>query len=582
MYQSPQPQYPIDRIIVNQFNINGMLPNIHPRNVPQHILVHVPTIIRGLITVIINRHQQNPLRTYLLNQMGQQDFTNNAFANLVEYATKLLEIKIARNQQVTIEAICEMACEHLAAFNVANDPVLDSILDYNTKMGVQQALAAYQSAFNEIEQYVRAMTNPTMVGGYGGGMGYGSPVNPIAQSISSGMSSASSRYASSTPSGFPTSGLFSNNAPASVIPNKFQEYNNRNNTQANPVFNNPIAVKSTPVQSTDNLHISNINNWNSSKELKEHSIDCAIPLPLGNIMDRNRHFRTPQYQQKSIVLPEPKEIIAVDKNEEFLFFISDDSVTSDNTYNTQIMNSDIAMRQSNDLVVMPGMMHAYIVSKEDLEPLKTYIMQIELELKDRTLQSLTDVDIFISRNYKDSIVRSIVNKRLTDAVNNFLKMKLGLIVRIDSFKDDILDLPEYLKNNFGKIFSDKLNDPESLSYIYNNSIYLLIDEVSDELKDKHLFQNKDLSILFFSDSYYLTGVNKLSNEFQFDIKDDNSVSVKIDTPELHNLLEQYFDFVDKDDSLSKDSKHYIRFIDGEMFEVSKSSITDIKLISIWK
>lgn len=192
--------------------------------------------------------------------------------------------------------------------------------------------------------------------------------------------------------------------------------------------------------------------------------------------------------------------------------------------------------------------------------LSAYLDEIKLD------RAKTDNEKVRALNYL-----SAINTRLTDFVNEFLTMGLGIKETMDSFVSDISSLESFLQTNFGPTHSGAFRDFEFNTIQNILKLPFKLDSINKQLKDENL---TNIVVNYIAKSYTLTFVNVFLSELGLkDIKYNKPYALsRIETPMLYNVASSIY----KDnDNLTKDPlnmEHLFITADDKRIVISMSYI----------
>lgn len=163
----PQAQLPFSTTVLqhNRPNFRTTNPPYTPQLAVQTELVQYAALLAGETAMELqNKATQNGLRTYLFNRYAANNYTNEAFAWLVNEAAKYANYLVYTAQAVqTWEEACskaaEATCTFVAAFHYFQDPGLAQVLQFPPDMN--QMLASTFETYQKLQnQYARSGPPP--------------------------------------------------------------------------------------------------------------------------------------------------------------------------------------------------------------------------------------------------------------------------------------------------------------------------------------------------------------------------------------------------------------------------------------
>lgn len=156
MYNLP---HPIDQVTGPWFNgLPHQIP-FHPPNLPigGPMAQFVEPTMGMLLAELQANAQANPLRTFLFNQLSQNNYQNEEFANalmtVLEYAELLASGGMSNIEMAVNTAVKEVAAM-LTAINVARYPALAStVTDPRAQRNVEELIAKFNQIGNQIDAF---------------------------------------------------------------------------------------------------------------------------------------------------------------------------------------------------------------------------------------------------------------------------------------------------------------------------------------------------------------------------------------------------------------------------------------------
>lgn len=192
MMQASQLPYPTYNLVMAPIQVQRGQPHSLPavQYLPQALQQYFPLIVTDCIDAIQSKAQTNPLRTFLFNQMCQNNFNNLEFTAFVEGVIRLVEMRMAQRAFPDVQqAIFNCAvfyAELNTAANVAKYSELLQGLDRDTVQGVQVVLQNLNQVTQEMQRFFSGMQQ-NQPQPYGGApqqqfnpQGYGQPQQQFA------------------------------------------------------------------------------------------------------------------------------------------------------------------------------------------------------------------------------------------------------------------------------------------------------------------------------------------------------------------------------------------------------------------
>lgn len=164
----------------------------------------------------------------------------------------------------------------------------------------------------------------------------------------------------------------------------------------------------------------------------------------------------------------------------------------------------------------------------------TTFAQLVIKLKSMATSLGTKTD---DKRYTDNVVTFLTqfDNLLTELVNEFLCNKLRLKLSIDSFTDDVSDLPDYLHRKYGPEYS------RALSVFEGELILSVLEKLSDtqEQEMMNLFNvDESLNVAIFPVNYSLTYTFMTKKELGYKIPAGQAVVIDKDTaPSLYMIAQ---------------------------------------------
>lgn len=179
MYQ--QPQFDMNRVNTANFSnfpvnnppfVPDVTSGIHPK-----LVEYLPFASGVVMSIMQNTAGDNPLRTYLANQVSRSNWRNPDYARMVamvcDLADLILSLNRANDPDEAIPAAAERVVEFLAADNVRHDRALGQQVSDDLVGPINAALAEFDDALGGIAQRQRqrqqAGSYQRQSGGGGGG-----------------------------------------------------------------------------------------------------------------------------------------------------------------------------------------------------------------------------------------------------------------------------------------------------------------------------------------------------------------------------------------------------------------------------
>ena len=579
------------------------------------------------------------------NNYNNQNFFNLCEFTMKVLEIKVLKNEIV-NLQEGINAVCELCTEQLAAFNMVNDPALQQYVDQNTIAACQQILMNYQTLMAEIQHFAQQAQmqpgfgmqrpmQPQFQGGFRSPQqnnfmqqNAGPITHPHQRNFNAVQGHSNSRWNSGVNTQNQPSGLISNGnqVPVQTVNPTAAKYDK----YIKP-FTPPAPVQAPQMPKTDLFHSSNIkavttvvNNerkesikWKLSERypvtiaydhnvsrityVEEGDVIKPIITPKEKSMNKGEHFKVPSFQQPGLILPTVEESQATIEQikeslkEPAITVHETSTIVGDISYEDAIFKSDVELRnlrlknKKANAYMYLGVLYTPMVSAVNTELLTGYFNRDAYKLNLKDVNNLIFKEVLEKREnrpyYGDDISLNFLNKRLTDTVNHFLKMRLGVTARIESFKDDIVDLHSYIAEKNGITFIESF--VANFEYMFEGALTLVSKDTAEYLSKEFLDEIKQEpkpDVLFFQNHYTLTNLDLYSNELCFEIPtNDSAVGIMSDaTPFLYEIVDTIFKLA-KDNELEKHYRHYIRTKDGVMFEVARGALNeDFYHIAVWK
>lgn len=166
-----------------------------------------------------------------------------------------------------------------------------------------------------------------------------------------------------------------------------------------------------------------------------------------------------------------------------------------------------------------------------------------------------------------------VNRLLTESVNHFTKFELSLTSgAIDSFMEDIPELPKYISGRFGEVITKSLMDNQEL--IISRCLITANGELK-EILDEDFFGASNTvrpHTLYFIKFYSIIAVDLMANELNAALP-ESSISVSVleqATPLLYKLVDRCIQHSINEDI--KGDTMYLKTRDDVVLEVMRGAI----------
>ena len=172
-YNNPQQMLPFPpNQLVGQFlNVGPQNPPFVPAGLPYppQVQAFLPQLCAFLVMEIQNKARDNALRTFMFNQMSQNNYANQEFQALVVGACDFIMLHMAKRMYPdfgsgmndAIPKVVEMVC----AANARQYPALLQFIPQQLAPGIQHLIAQFATVCNEINMFTNSMQGGGMMGG---------------------------------------------------------------------------------------------------------------------------------------------------------------------------------------------------------------------------------------------------------------------------------------------------------------------------------------------------------------------------------------------------------------------------------
>lgn len=170
-----------------------------------------------------------------------------------------------------------------------------------------------------------------------------------------------------------------------------------------------------------------------------------------------------------------------------------------------------------------------------------------------------------------------INRFLTKRVNDFLKNTLGLKIDIDSFYEDVLDLPDFLRKNYGAIYRTGLRRFETK--LCNDLFDVNSTELLDAAKSIFKSNSEDVQVrTFLPENVAVLTLKASSNEIftESDLKQIQNGPIQITSKHFAKLYAFCKIIFNRSNAAPLTiNRVYMTTFDGLLFELSESVLSDV-------
>lgn len=600
-------------------------------NCPPQFQYIVPVICAMIANECVQRHGQHPGRMFLFNQLSANNWVNNDFAMAVATVIDILSMnlykQIFRTAEEGLNKTVSETLSMLCSLNFQTFPALQSVTAPDIVYETQRNIQAFFNVSNEVNNFKnraagyqqpqqfpqQMMVNPSLGG-------YQSPQQTpqYSQAIGSNQGSNTSIFNNQprnmqvnnpSPVQGGETGKYDYLKPVQAIVDQKSYFTKeplavKNNTNFE-VYSYPIEEVEKPLlwgPTSKQYYPITINPFTHTFQLEEfgeNSKRCASSYkkPLGDEdMDRKRHTITSMQQVQSAFIPDEfgtrEESLEDSINNMFHITATDiEQAKETNTYDeikTHLL-PDWGIDNFLESAIFNGRLiqdqvssnytdcTAYRVYKMIAKPI---ICKADHSVFLKSLSScktFREVAAILSETLTiNSDDRSLINfcyeieKILTKEINEVISNRMSIPhIDIDSFIDDVNDLPEYLGNTFGamykRIFLEFQRD-------YIPSMLGVCEEALAETLRENLGNDSDKTIInFISQDYSFTYLNV--NSYELGIKPYQFCASSLsedDNPLMHKVVRGIFR---QDKVLELEALHNLIITsDNKIYEVFEGMI----------
>lgn len=599
-YSTTQPQW--------QFGNYQYVPNIQFDAYIQPFARVLPELSAAVIAMIQQTAAASPQRMFLFNQMARNGFMNEDFANLMRNAMLLLSY-LTRNRRLTgqqqdILTVADQIVNYASAGNCEKFPAL---LSYSQNpMGIQNV----NQEFRNIGSMIAAEMNP-------GNMGYPGVMQQM--TVGGGMSPSHNFQQATSGLNQPGGSLFVKGDRGPVGNSDIgnigfgRDFGSapQEQIQANSV--NPIQEAITSQRNADcnqiDLNVAN-KKWypvdgSMARPAYEPSHQKLVVLEregryiyqvkeLGaDEMDPAKHNLTPLFNSNSIITDglnsKPSNAAEMLANA-----VSDAKAAKQgvditlDSYSRVRFDKKMPIELGYDSVWVSGIVEQLRRSRSRNAEQPINIIQWDAKIAKavpvdnkehndiiRHLSKLDSVKLIAAlRNMRDKFdpaLMKIIDQRLTDAVNEAIRLNMSIPdLTIDSFVDDWEDLVNYIGKKYGELTAAQFISRDD--QIIKSAITMLDDTCAQDVT-KGIYETEDgveYPISYFAQNVSFTLLRVFSSELDLDfVKNTSAVLSKVNTRVWYDLAEQIFK--EYGDTCTR---HLVRTTDGEVLEIRKGWLVD--------
>ena len=601
-------------------SINPQQPPFVPNvSVEPNFASYLPYIAGTAAAVINATAGNNPLRVFLFNQMVNNQYRTEPFADLVATVVNWLAVESDKGTVNTgniaqlIQQMTEKCVEFFAAFNTQIYPALVGAIDPTTmQVIVQQVLPEYQNLSNVINQRLQMKMQAAQ--GYQQPVqnGWQQPQRPqYQQNVRQPVNTISQPQQVQT-------GRFANTQSVQQLQTPMSHRGNASVLKApvvnQPIINQPIIQTPSPVQNVRPTE------WAPSKEHRFAPTYCASKQfatmeydTRGNVVIKLRDRETEMFDQGAHQIHNPLNMPVKNRTIEQIRAESRQLLLAAKEYNKPEVNeptvdavSGLSIdHQKRDVHPFPSTSvelalikgdaerYKYLDENGKLPDLHRIVVDITSPLfaKPRdtaALVTLSNCDTYqevkdVLGHLKAVATKRFVfecEKRMTDMINRQLKQNLGFDEeQITTFSDDIDELVEYIKDAYGEetqkaFLRRQTKSIRALFKVIEPEVWETLKESFDNMIDESVPEQYHPSVLFVTNRHCYTYLNRDLDQLDLGVVTVDLPS-RIDstnTPALYEIAKGIFD------EMQQNGWHYFRnFLkleDGHVFELTNGFIGD--------
>lgn len=629
-------------------NVSGNNPPYMPQiqNLDPQLGQYLGFITGCLALEITNNANTNSLRRFMFNQCAVNQFQNSDFDQLVRATMDYISLLFYQQRVPSIDQAVAMAVPEMAslmcAVNTRMFPALGSVVPPNIVNEIHNDIHKFDSILNQIQnpnQIQPQMQQQQFMQPRSGFQG-GFQQQAIPQgAVDPRFNRPVAQQQAPMPGRAPTSSVFSSGGGKSAFTqgagnagSKFSKNgfvpNGLNPRQETPAMNTPQpqqAEQAPPqfAQPAEKVMTTYENGmWTPTAKFPYYPVHNPTIMELMLVTDvdgtteptiRKRNTDMMNYDRHAIPTAFGKPPAAIDLSQtartlsRIQYGVDEINKASEGPLPAEegeevkpvkpfINNDRIVDTSLHAAWLSSGLLRLQLIDRPDVYRSYATILEPIITESDETeaVRALSACATYImAREYIESShevlspeLATTMDLRMTMEVNRCIKQELGLPkLRIDSFREDLDGLLEYLESNEGV---DIKNAFLSRQRAHIMSASRPVDEViakqmTDSFMEGRSYpENTPPSITYLSTSYSLTYLNLRSHELDAELSADGLGSAVTESlaPVLYSLIGGIFSDAEKHPAVDR---YLIRTLDGRVMEVTKGAIgKNMLLLSLVK
>lgn len=603
-------------------------------NVLQHVVYLIPNIISAVVNEAGMKANLNPIRRFAYNMLANNFWQNQEMYDVVKHVADSMCLNLKKQLYRTLEASLSDSVDKVLSMYSSNlmfqYPELKSMVCQRT---IDSAITNV-GIFNNFKQECQAMMNTGHGNMYDPRMQQQQlQVPPGYTLLSDGSMVPTNRLQQQpmmntqqqVPQGYqmlPNGQII----PMQQMPqNMGGVYNpmlnqavvgNNNSAWGNNSFNTNVneptvvgAINDRFASRTESYHRPPVQQQYVQNVVEEEvEINHELTIEGGTEMDRSKHtiaivgnsYEVKSEERAKIFTKSSNELSKVQNIDED----DDDSLSKqylypnalfDTSLDSAILNGrskqisiqkDKAFKQvfrSFNIITSPILSNTSV--KAYVEAIKESSTLADIALKITSIgQSLSIVSKSETKSEEDinkaesaAIFLNQIDILLTEVINDFFKNKIGLELRIDSFSEDISDIPDYLRTKYGINYIKAYNafEEELLSILFLEHDKSLVDSIMSDIQETIDIDNIGIIPI----NYSITYVPLTNKELGYNVEQDSVFIDRSNTPTLYKLakslinhkklidLNTVYDLLITSDGCIY--KLYKSYVNTDMFLISK-------------